>query len=242
MPAEQSPFLAEARKRSKPVTAAAPQRGPELTVKPALARAAVRVNLLAYDANLPYTHYTARTVGKVFFTLGQWNFVCSGAIVKTEGMNAVWILRLTACTPAARAAATLRTGNSSRHMTTTFPIPRRDGRWTARRLVPAAGWQLRTDWNEDMGVALMNPQFGWRIADYLGGQGFKANHPRRYWQDVMGYPAAWPFDGGNLWRCSGNAIPRWRDEFAQQIEVPCHLTAGTSGAPWLSTTTAPWAT
>jgi hypothetical protein len=229
------PADAEAPKRSNTVRSAPVQTGQALTVAPKapmVARAAQGSDPRAVLGHWDHTHYTARTVGKVFFTLGGGDSVCSGAIVTTEGANAVW-----------SAAHCMHGGGPRGGYATNWafvpaydddlPNPRPYGTWTARRLVAASGWVSRTDWNEDMGVALMNPLAGRRIADDLGAQGFAAFQSRRAFQDVMGYPHNPPFDGGNLWRCFGFANPRWRDELAQQIEVPCHLTAGASGSPWL---------
>ena len=54
----------------------------------------------------------------------------------------------------------------------------------------------------------MNFNYGYRIVDYLGGQGLTWNQPKRIAVTSFGYPADAPFDGGRLWTCPGWNLPR----------------------------------
>jgi hypothetical protein len=87
-----------------------------------------------------------------------------------------------------------------------------------------------------MGVAIMNPRNGWKIVAYFGGQGFRANIGKNVWENTFGYPAEGPFDGGNLDECWGTSSPEWQVLFwsSETIKVPCDMTRGESGGPWLN--------
>ena len=68
-----------------------PEQGPELLVKPdADGSVKTTAKAAAFNPNLRSNHLTARTNGKVFFTLNGSNFQCSGTIVNSEGKDTVW--------------------------------------------------------------------------------------------------------------------------------------------------------
>ncbi len=109
------------------------------------------------------------------------------------------------------------------------------GTWTAAQLWSRTAWINNSDFAEDMGVAIMNTRNGWHIVDYFGGHGFRVNIGKNVWEDTFGYPAEWPFDGGNLFRCWGTSSPEWQVLWitSETIKIPCDMTRGESGGPWL---------
>jgi V8-like Glu-specific endopeptidase len=189
----------------------------------------------AYNPNLPYYTPTAYTAGKVFFTKpGIGNYVCSGTIINTEGKDTVWT------------AGHCVHGGSGGGWHTNFAFvpaydddlanPRPYGTWTANQLWSKSAWTGSSDFSQDIGVAIMNTNFGgWHIVDYFGGQGITVNRGKTVWENAFGYPAEWPYDGGNLYRCWGTTSPEWDAWFtwSQTVKIPCDMTRGSSGGGWL---------
>jgi V8-like Glu-specific endopeptidase len=188
----------------------------------------------AYNPNLPYYTPTAYTAGKVFFTNGGLSYVCSGTIVNSEGRDSVWT-----------AGHCVHSGSGgSWHSNWTFvpaydddlSNPRPYGTWSAAYLSSRTAWTNSSDFSQDFGVATMNTNFGgWHINDYFGGQGLTTNRGKNVYEYAFGYPAEYPFDGGNLYRCQGTTSPEWDVWFtwSQTVKIPCDMTRGSSGGGWL---------
>ena len=88
--------------------------------------------------------------------------------------------------------------------------PRPYGTWTPWWVQTRPAWASSSDMSEDMGVMIMNTNFGgWHIVNYFGGHGFSANLGKYTYENAFGYPSESPFDGGNLMRCWGYASPEW---------------------------------
>ena len=250
-PVDEAPFMAEAAKRFEGVEIARQKKagvdaargvrpkpqGPELSVPPAtngeVANAKPAASAAAFNPNLNYWQPTAYTNGKVFFNMNGGSFVCSAAIVNTEGKDTVW-----------SAGHCIHGGSGGQWATNWQFVPAYDddlanpapyGTWTAAQLWSRTAWTNNSDFTEDMGVAIMNTRLGWHIVDYFGGHGFRANQGKNVFENAMGYPAEWPFDGGNLMRCWGTSSPEWTVLWitSETIKIPCDLTRGSSGGPWL---------
>lgn len=80
--ADQSEAKAKVARGERPAKEAKP-----VSILPAASQAPVEA---AYNPNLSYWSTTARTNGNVFFTKGGVGYVCSGAIVNSEGADTVW--------------------------------------------------------------------------------------------------------------------------------------------------------
>jgi V8-like Glu-specific endopeptidase len=188
----------------------------------------------AFDPGFSYWQPTARTSGKVFFSMNGLNYQCSGTVVNSEGGNTVWT-----------AGHCVNQGNGSGVWATNWQFvpaydddladPRPYGTWTAWQLWTKTGWANSSDFSDDMGVALMNTRLGYHIVRYLGGQGLRVNAGRHVYEYAFGYPAEGPFDGGNLYRCEGSSTPEWQILWlwSETIKIPCDLTRGSSGGGWL---------
>lgn len=191
-------------------------------------------NLAAYNPNAGTYTPTAYTQGKVFFTKsGGGNFVCSATIVNSEGADTVWT-----------AGHCVHGGNGGTwHSNWTFvpaydddlANPRPFGTWSARQLWTKGAWASNSDFSQDMGVAIMNTRNGWHIVNYFGGQGLTVNRGKSVYERAFGYPAEWPFDGGNLYRCQGTTSPEWDAwiVWSQTVKIGCDMTRGSSGGGWL---------
>ena len=213
-----------------------PEQGPELLVKPDFdGTAKTTAKAAAFNPNLPSGHLTARTNGKVFFTLNGSNFQCSGAIVNSEGKDTVWT-----------AGHCVNAGQTNGAWATNWTFvpaydddlanPRPWGTWSANQLWTKTAWKNNADFAEDMGVAIMNTKSGQHIVNAHGGNGFRANIGKNVFENAFGYPAESPFDGGNLMRCWGTSSPEWSFLFwsSDTIKIPCDMTRGSSGGPWLN--------
>lgn len=208
------------------------QAGPVRQVKSAISKESKATTsskvTKASSALFPFT--TERTSGKVFFTKpGVGNFVCSGTVVNTSGRDGVWT-----------AGHCVHGGEGSRWWTNWTFVPDYDrgsrpvGTWSARQLWSKSDWTNDSDFDEDMGVAIMNTRSGQHIQDRVGGQGFTVNRGKSNYEVAFGYPAGMPFDGQRLRRCTGTSSPEWDYWFAwsHTLKIPCNFTGGASGGGW----------
>jgi V8-like Glu-specific endopeptidase len=217
--------------------APATQSGPEFSMKPdTTPKAAPKplASAAAYNPNFNYWQPTAYTNGKVFFNMAGGSYQCSATIVNTEGQDTVWT-----------AGHCVNQGSGGPWATNWTFVPAYDtdlsnpapyGYWSARQLWSRTGWINSQDFTQDMGVAIMNPQFGYKIVGYFGGQGFRVNAGKNVWENTFGYPAEYPFDGGHLMECWGTTSPETTILFwtSNTLKIPCDMTRGESGGPWLN--------
>lgn len=168
-----------------------------------------------------------RTHGKVFFTLGAIDYVCSGTVITSE------IKRLVVT--AGHCVYSRMDG-----FATNFDfVPAYDngakpyGEWPAAKLATTPQWRESEDIRYDVGIATMAKRGGRRIQAVTGSRGVGFNlSPKRY--HAYGYPAEDPYDGEELWMCNspdqgsdnseGNPEPR---------RINCDMTGGSSGGGWV---------
>ncbi len=189
------------------------------------------------------------TVGKVFFQLGGSLYVCSG--------NAVDDVEDGVVTPnlVVTAGHCLNDGGST-FATNFMFIPRYnpaaprtsgqpDGTFTATRLTTTSQWaaQGADKYNYDVGMARVGVnEHGETLSAAIGdtsdiayvsgdptstsGVDYTVN------THAFGYPAARPYDGNALISCWGgtstDTVGRSTD-----YRLPCNMTGGSSGGPWL---------
>lgn len=215
-------FEARSAKERRSGNETASQDGPARTVK-AAGTSSVRTTTA-------FAGFTERTSGKVFFTKpGVGNFVCSGTVVNSAGLDAVWT-----------AGHCVHGGDGGTWATNWVFVPDYDngsrpyGTWSARQLWSKGDWINDSDFDEDMGVAIMNPLSGTHIVNRVGGQGFTVNQGKRVYEVAFGYAAEAPFNGQTLRSCAGTSSPEWDVWFAwsHTLKIPCNLTRGSSGGAW----------
>jgi hypothetical protein len=207
--------------------------GQPRAASPALRRTAPTARAAAVNPGYPYYSFQARTAGKVFFTDSSdgRNYVCSGTIINSEGKNSVWT-----------AGHCVHGGQGRNWHANWVFVPSYSygwapyGQWTARQLWTKNNWIGSSEWASDVGVAIMNTRNGWRIVDYLGGQGITWNQSKRIAVTSFGYPAAAPFNGQSLFTCPGTTFPEWEVLWwsAETLGLPCDMTGGSSGGAWLA--------
>jgi V8-like Glu-specific endopeptidase len=167
------------------------------------------------------------TTGKVFFTLGGVNYVCSGSSVSSGNEDVV----LTA-------GHCVHEGPGDYATNWAF-VPAYDdgarpyGTFTARQLTTTTQWQNSGDFDYDVAFAVMNTLNGEHLTDVVGGQAIGFNQPRGQYMYSFGYPAANPYDGSDIAWCHGTVV---QDTFGGSADqgMDCNMTGGSSGGPWFA--------
>lgn len=178
------------------------------------------------------------TVGKVLFTLGGVNYVCSGSVVSEPVTTVSLVLTAGHCTfdSATGFASNWMFVPDYEHAKTFSCEATHFGCWTATALVTTLAWSVG-DLNEDYAFAVVGP----------GGKGgqalqldatvgantiaFGASHPRQVY--AFGYPQASPYNGQSLTYCAGtDTADAWGG--STDFGLNCNMTGGSSGGPWFS--------
>jgi V8-like Glu-specific endopeptidase len=175
----------------------------------------------------PYTSQPTSTNGKVFFTDGGTNYVCSGTALLSGNASTVWT-----------AGHCVHDGASGFHTNWAFVPAYADGSrpygtWTARRLLTTAGW-TQGDFSYDLGAAVVAAQGGSSLTSVVGGRNIVFNSARSQQYTAHGYPAAPPFDGQRLWACSSPLIYNDTSANPATMGIDCNMTGGSSGGGWIA--------
>jgi hypothetical protein len=175
---------------------------------------------------ITYPASVVATTGKVFFTMGGGNYVCSGTA--TSSGNGSVVTTAGHCVNQGPGAYATNFAFVPAYNNGTRPY----GTWTARELVTTSQWADNGDISYDGGFAVMNPLNNQTLNAAVGGQGISFNQLRGLSYNAYGYPAAGKFNGQTLRSCSGTATP---DPYRQTQSqgIPCDMTGGSSGGPWL---------
>lgn len=164
-------------------------------------------------------------IGKVFFTLGGRNYVCSGNAVVSTNESTV-----------ATAGHCLNSGPGAYATLFTF-VPAYEngaapyGKWPATQLFAPSQWTANGDITYDTGFAKVSSPTGVSLSDTVGASPVVFNQARGLSYTAFGYPAASPFNGELLYSCTGRATA---DPYGQSQSqgIPCDMTGGSSGGPW----------
>jgi V8-like Glu-specific endopeptidase len=185
-------------------------------------QAPVRAGDVSTMAVAPVAH-----IGKVFFTIGGADYVCSGNAVASANERTV-----------STAGHCLHEGGGAWASNFVFAPAYEEGRtpygvWAATELHAPSAWVQRGDINYDTAFAVVASPAGTSatLADTVGASGVAFNQSRGLGYTAFGYPAASPFDGETLETCSGTArADSWGGTQSQAIS--CDMTGGSSGGPW----------
>ena len=165
-------------------------------------------------------------IGKVFFTLGNADYVCSGNAVVSSNRSTV-----------ATAGHCLNEGPGA-FATNFIFVPAYNngaapyGKWTAKAVYAPLEWSRDGNMQYDTGFAVMNTLSGNYLSDVVNESGVEFNAAYGLTYKSYGYPAARPFSGETLWSCSGTASPDTNNgQFGTQ-GISCDMTGGSSGGPW----------
>ncbi|MDN4645780.1 trypsin-like serine peptidase [Arthrobacter sp. PsM3] len=165
-------------------------------------------------------------IGKVFFTLGGTNYVCSGNSVSSTNKSTVSTAGH--CVNEGPGAFATEFTFVPAYLNGSAPY----GMWTAKALYAPTQWSSGGDMTYDTGFAVMNTLNGQKLADVVGGSGVQFNAARGLSYKSFGYPAAAPFNGESLKSCSGTATNDPSNPQFNTQGIPCNMTGGSSGGPW----------
>ena len=196
---------------------------------------------LLYDETIaPVYPYTA--IGKVFFTIGTSNFVCSAS---TSRPHLVLTARHCVFDTPTQTFATNVMFFPGWH---SGANPTLGGGWPARNLATwvggtpggiCGGGGCRFDIGyiqtfDDDGVGCGGSEGGNPIEFYTGFLGFMfgGDYSSRHW-DELGYPQAPPFDGTILIESESSTGAEDQFDNTDTVEVGSSLTGGASGGPWI---------
>lgn len=164
-------------------------------------------------------------IGKVFFSLGGSDYVCSGNAVASANESTV-----------ATAGHCLNSGPGAFATEFVFVPAYENGRapygqWAATDLVAPTQWTRDGDITYDTGFAVVSSPSGASLTDTVGASGVAFDEGRGKAYRAYGYPAGAPFDGQTLQSCLGTATA---DPYGQSESqgIPCDMTGGSSGGPW----------
>lgn len=188
-----------------------------------------------------------RLTGKVLFTMGGANYVCSAAVADDGGAD-----RTTSGRAVVLTAAHCVFDQATREFATNWTfIPDFDasptyscantkyGCWTAQALVVHEQFASEGTFNEtaiahDFAFAVVGPggKTGSSELDGLlkGEYLVQAGAPSEV--SALGYPQARPYTGKDLVYCRGSVFPDSNTGGATW-GLPCTMTGGASGGPWL---------
>jgi V8-like Glu-specific endopeptidase len=167
------------------------------------------------------------TTGKVFFTIGGSDYVCSAGTV--TGANRDLVVTAGHCAEDA-------TGAWARNW---IYVPGYDqgrrpyGAFPARHVFVPDPWSSRGDENYDVALVALGTSGGRHVADVVGAQGIAFDQPRGGVVYGFGYPAGGRYDGERLTYCSGRTYPD-SHRITRDEGLRCDMTEGSSGGPWLT--------
>lgn len=167
-------------------------------------------------------------LGKVFFTIGGVDYVCSGTATSSSNGDVV-----------TTAGHCLHEGGGGGFASRFTFVPAYNdgaaphGQWTASDLFTSTGWANSGDFAVDAGFAVMNENgAGQSLTDVVGSYPIAFDQGRGLSYTSYGYPAASPFNGQRLFSCSGTARTDPGGSTTQGI--PCDMTGGSSGGGWIT--------
>lgn len=179
-----------------------------------------------------YLRYPYRTVGKMFFTQGGSNFVCSGASVVSSPQNAVYT------------AGHCVSDGAGAFSTNVIFVPARKtganpyGQFAGAQLWTTSGWHFSGDLTRDFAAFSVGTNAsGQTLQARVGTLGFQYDQSRVQHWDAFGYPAAGGFSGEAQITCKAShgaddtGIP---GSGPDPMGIGCDMTGGSSGGPWIT--------
>ncbi|WP_346960688.1 hypothetical protein [uncultured Arthrobacter sp.] len=165
-------------------------------------------------------------IGKVFFTMGGSNYVCSGNSVSSSNKSTVSTAGH--CVNEGPGAFATNFVFVPAYLNGAAPY----GKWAANALYTPTQWSSAGDMQYDTGFAVVDPLNGKNLSDVVGASGVQFNAARGLTYKSYGYPAASPFDGQSLISCTGPASDDPNNPQFNSQGIPCDMTGGSSGGPW----------
>lgn len=182
----------------------------------------------ATSVEVPLPYPSAQ--GKVFFTDGGTNYVCSGTAVSSTNESVVWT-----------AGHCVNEGPGGFFTNFMFVPAYRDGaapygKFTASSLLTTSAWQASGEWGVDLGAAVVaRNSSGQTLSQAVAERALVFNSTRSQAYSLYGYPAAKKFSGQRMrvcntsWLMNDSALP-------PTMGVSCDMTGGSSGGGWVTST------
>jgi hypothetical protein len=179
------------------------------------------------EITTPYTQAPTSTHGKAFFTLGGNDYVCSGTALLSGNKSVVWT-----------AGHCVNEGPGAFATNWQFVPAYKDGSaplgvYVAENLFTPTAWRNAGDFSYDLGAAVVGPAGGTALTDRVGGRGIAFNTSRSQTYQSYGYPAAPPFSGERLWRCTSALQTSDTSANPDTLGIGCDMTGGSSGGGWI---------
>jgi V8-like Glu-specific endopeptidase len=184
---------------------------------------------------LVHSGAVAGAVGKIFFTLGQTNYTCSGALVPSE--HGYVVLTAAHCVTNGRGLWATGWSFAPGYHDGAEPY----GQYDARRFFVSPRWRGPAS-SERYDVAFVQVTPAQPAGRGSGRPKAPAGLPIRFAASqtaaeqaqayVFGYPALPPYTGLYLNYCAGTAASSAAR--LGSLETGCAMTAGDSGGPWLT--------
>ena len=180
----------------------------------------------------PFTRYEPATYnpahGKVFFSDGAANYVCSGTALSSGNQSTVWT-----------AGHCVNEGPGGFYTNWAFVPAYKDGAapygtWAAANLLTTAAWGNSGDFSYDLGAAVVSPNgSGQSLTSVVGSRGIAFNQAAEQHYLSHGYPAAPPFSGGRMFICEADLGTRDTSASPATMGIGCDMTGGSSGGGWV---------
>ena len=169
-----------------------------------------------------------RTHGKVFFTLGGLNYVCSGTSVKSKTKSLVVTAGHCTYSEADGYASNFMFAPAYKNGDTPF------GEWSMTRIKATSQWEASEDIRYDVGMATMAKLEGNKLGKVVGFRRITFNKSRNVRFDAFGYPAEDPYDGERMYRCDSPAEGTDNQQKnPKPTRIDCDMTGGSSGGGWV---------
>lgn len=174
-----------------------------------------------------------QTTGKVLFTLGTSNYVCSGSAVVDQLSGHSMVLTAGHC---------VYDEQNKRFATNWVFFPNFEDNpdlgcsntdlcFAAAGLVTTVQWSNR-DFEHDYAFAIIAPNDAGSLEGLYGTQAIAFNQGRGLDVYAFGYPHARPYNGTKLIYCAGTAT---NDPYGSTTQgLRCDMTGGSSGGPWFA--------
>jgi Trypsin-like peptidase domain len=175
------------------------------------------------------TEPLARTNGKVFFTKGGTNYVCSGTAIDSASDVVAWT-----------AGHCVNDGNGEFATNWMFVVGYRTATqqsFTASALFTTDSWAADgQEFGQDFGAARLNTSAGAlssAVGSGLRPYSFTGAPALNTRVAAYGYPAAGKFKGTTLWKCDSVYDLSDTNSDPHAMGIPCDMTGGSSGGGWV---------
>jgi hypothetical protein len=176
-----------------------------------------------------------RTNGKVFGTIGGFDYECSATAVRSSNHSVVWTAGHCVADPGLLGpdfASNWEFVPAYRNGSRPF------GEWPAAQLRTTRQWGgsglfSGGENGYDLGAATVARRNGKTLQGRIGARRIGFGQPRNKVYSAFGYPVDYPFDGERQYRCVSPYAGADNSVSPPSIRIPCNMTAGASGGGWV---------